>query len=520
MMPRRADNRKLIKMLILALGVLIVALVVVLIIMLAQGGNTGEDKQEAFVESNKYLNGISVAGVDISGLTYDEALANPELAGLAKQAEDGFSYTFTVNGKPFTFTAADIGATSGFSHTLQEAMLYGQYGSEAGAQKKELSENGGKNFELTPYAELDTVTAKLKELKATTLDTQPQDATLSVPKDVKFNPDAEYLYQLEGVQVVDEVVGVDVDAVALAVLICEDINSGTLAGVDAPVILTKPDLSVEEVKENTKRFNPEAVTTSFDGSTEDRVTNVTILSGFVNGVVIQPGQTWSINEAAGPRNAQTAKEIGWAEAHGITNGRYEDQYGGGVCQVSGTLYNAAIRAELTITERYPHSWPSTYLPEGQDATINYTTEGAEASTGTKDLKLTNPYDMPVYLVAYVDSKAETLTIQVYGPPLVHGYKIQYINIKVGSKIAPLPTYHYDSPTAPDGTPIDAGKKVEWVQAHDGQTWQVWKQYVDASGNVVKSEFFSESSYKDFQGVYYCNYPDPLYADSSVPAATG
>ncbi len=513
-MPRRADNRKLMKLLMLTLGVLIVALIVVLIIMLAQGGSTGEDKQETFVESNKYLKGILIAGIDISGMTYDEAAAIPQLRELGKQAEDGFSYTFTVSGKEFTFTAAEIGATSGFTHTLKEAMLFGQFGSEAGAQRKELNENGGKSFEFMPYADIETVTAKLKTLKTTTLDTLPQDAALSIADDVKFDANAEYLYQLEGVTIVEEVVGVDVDADALAALICDDINNGTLAGVEAPVILTYPDLKVDELKANTKRFNPEPVTTSFDGSTDDRITNINILSGFVNGAVIQPGQTWSINEAAGPRNAQTAKQIGWAEAHGITNGRYEDQYGGGVCQVSGTLYNAALRAELTITERYPHSWPSTYLPEGLDATINYPS-GELDSPGTKDLKLTNPYNMPVYLVAYVDNDAKTLTIQAYGPPLVHGYKVQYVNIKVGSEKAAPTEYHYDAATAPDGTPITAGKGVEWVEPHDGQTWQVWKQYVDEQGNVVKSEFFSESSYRSFQGVIYRNYANPLYAEATA-----
>jgi vancomycin resistance protein YoaR len=95
------------------------------------------------------------------------------------------------------------------------------------------------------------------------------------------------------------------------------------------------------------------------------------MSNFVNGSIIQPGATWSMNETAGPRNAQTAQTVGWAKAHVISSGRYEDDYGGGNCQVSGTLYNAAIRAELGIAERRTHSWPSSYVPEGLDATVNY-----------------------------------------------------------------------------------------------------------------------------------------------------
>jgi|AGTN01.1.fsa_nt_gi Uncharacterized vancomycin resistance protein len=514
-MPGMADNRRLMKLLMLALGVLVVALIVVLIIILAQGSSAGEDKQEAFVESNTYLNGVSVAGVDISGLTYEEAAAITQLQETARQVEDGFGYTFTVNGREVTFTAAEIGATSCLSHALKEAMLFGQFGSEAGAQKRQLSENGGKDFALAPYGDIETVTAKIRELKAT-LDTLPQDATLTVPDDVKLNEEAEYLYELEGVQIVDEVVGVDVDAAALAALICEDINSGTLAGVDAPVILTYPDLSVEDLKANTKRnslFHSDFAEGSLAAA--DRVTNINIMSGFVNGTVILPGDTWSINAAAGPRNAETAKEKGWAEAPGITNGRYEDQFGGGVCQVSGTLYNAAIRAELTIVQRYIHSWPSSYVPKGLDATINYTAAGQEDASGTKDLRLANPFDMPVYIVAYVDNDINRLTIGVYGPPLVHGYTVDFATIQVGSDIAPEPIRIYSAAATPDGTSIAAGKSVTWAPEHDGQTWQVWKQYKDANGTVVRSEFFHEDSYRTFQSTIYCNYVDPLYADGTT-----
>ena len=391
-------------------------------------------------------------------------------------------------------------------------MLYGQFGSEAGEQKAQLSE-GGKDFALAPFGDVSVVTSKILELKATTLDVEPQDATVIVSNEVKGNAEAEYLYELEGVQIIDEIVGVDVDASALAVLICDNLSNGNFASIEAPVLLTEPSIKADDVKANTKRLS--TYTSIYkDISTEDRITNITIMSGIVNGTAIRPGETWSINEAAGPRNATTARTMGWAEAHGITNGRYEDQFGGGVCQVSGTLYNAAIMAELTITERHTHSWPSTYVPEGLDATINYPS-GELDSPGTKDIKLTNPFDMPVYLVAYMDTEEETLTIEIYGPPLAHGYTVQFITIKVGSENAAPTEVHYGAATDPGGNAITEGKSTKWVDSRNGQTWQVWKQYVDADGNVVRSEFFHEDSYRAFQGVVYWNAPDPLSVDNSV-----
>ncbi len=518
-MPKKAENIRLMKLLMLALGVLVVALIVVLIVMLAGGGSSGEDKENAFVEEHKYLNGVSVGGVDISGLTFDEAAANAQLQALGKQTEDGFSYTFTVNGKEYTFTAADLGITSNLLPVLQEAMLYGQYGGEAGAQRKEMNEDGGKkDFALAPFGDVSLVTAKLTELKATTLDVMPQDATVVVPDGVQGDPNAKYLYELAGVQIIDEVVGVDVDAAGLAALICGNINSGNYASVEAPAILTNPEINAEDVKANTKllsRFDSDFSEGSLAAA--DRVTNITVLSGIVNGTIIQPGETWSINTAAGPRNATTAKEMGWAEAPGITNGRYEDQYGGGVCQVSGTLYNAAIRAELSIVKRYIHSWPSSYVPKGLDATINYPSGDVDGN-GSKDLQLSNPFDMPVYIVAYVGTD-KTLTVEIYGPPLSHGYTVDFVTIKVNSDKAAPTEMHYDAAADPGGTAITAGKSREWVTSRDGQTWQVWKQYLDESGNVVKSVFYSEDTYRSFQGVTYVNGQNPLYVDKTA-APTG
>ena len=401
-------------------------------------------------------------------------------------------------------------------------MLYGQYGSQAGAQKRELNENDGKNFELAPYGDHDTVMAKINALKASTLDVMPQNATLNVSDDVKYDMNAEYLYQMEGVEIVEEVVGVDVDADGLATLICINLDNANYASIEVPAILTYPKVGVEALKANTKLISGkpgvinETTTTSFKTSSDDRITNVNIMASIVNGMVIQPGETWSINASAGPRNEKTAQTMGWAKEHGITNGRYEDQYGGGVCQVSGTLYNAAIRAELEITERHTHSWPSTYLPEGLDATINYPS-GELDSAGNKDLKLTNPFEMPVYLLAYVDSDAKELTIAVYGPASLHGYEVDFVTIKVGSDLAPSTIYNYDAATLPDGSAITSGNKKSWVDSRDGQTWQAWKIYKDADGNVVYSEYFHEDSYRAFQGIYYCNYPNPLYVDDTATA---
>ena len=114
-----------------------------------------------------------------------------------------------------------------------------------------------------------------------------------------------------------------------------------------------------------------------------------------NQVVIQPGQTISFFDIAGP----CGKAEGYLPA-GVVGGI---GYGGGICQASTTLYGAALRAGLTIVERRNHSVPSTYVPIGQDAMVNY---------GSSDLKIRNDFNFPVKLVTY--TKGKTLYAEVLG----------------------------------------------------------------------------------------------------------
>ena len=126
-----------------------------------------------------------------------------------------------------------------------------------------------------------------------------------------------------------------------------------------------------------------------------------------NQVVIQPGQTLSFFSVAGP----CGKAQGYKQA-GVVGGV---GYGGGICQASTTLYGAAVRAGLTIVQRRNHSVPSTYVPIGQDAMVDY---------GSSDLKFRNDYDYPVKLVTYVSGR--TLYAEVWG--MQPGW-YDYINVR-------------------------------------------------------------------------------------------
>lgn len=499
-MPRRIRQDKLMRTLFWTLGVLIVALIVALILMLATGGQQDtEEQRQKQIETGKYIQGVSIGGVDVSGMTYEQASTNAEILAKAKAVEDGFTYVFTVNGKEVEYSAAQLGITSNLTKILEDAIIYGNIGNgaEIREQRTQASENGT-DFELKPFGDYDTVKSKITELK-TELDVLPKDATLEISDDLMGEARFNYI---------DEVEGVDIDAALFASQICDNINNEDYSVIAAPAVITNPKIDAATIRANTKLIA--TYTSSFEGRTlsnEDRVTNIKLLAGIVNGVIIQPGEIWSINDDAGPRNATTAKTVGWREAPGIASGRYTAQYGGGVCQVSSSVYNAAVRAELEIVERRAHSWPSSYIADGMDATI---------STGGPDLKLMNPYDMPVYIAAFVDEEEKTVTVEVYGTPLAHGYEVDFVNKRVRTIPAGDAVYHYNATVDPDGVPIAEGKTVTWIRQRDGEVWKVYKVY-KKDGEEIKREFFSENTYRKFTGVYYVNGNDPDIYQPSEPA---
>lgn len=135
--------------------------------------------------------------------------------------------------------------------------------------------------------------------------------------------------------------------------------------------------------------------TSFNPGERNRTINLKLAAAAINGQVIQPGKTFSFNKTVGPRT----KERGYLEATIFVGGKKEQGLGGGICQVSSTLYNAVLASKLKIVERHTHSLPVTYVPTGKDATVSY---------GYLDFRFQNNKTYPVKIQAVV--KKNTLEI--------------------------------------------------------------------------------------------------------------
>ena len=226
-------------------------------------------------------------------------------------------------------------------------------------------------------------------------------------------------------------------------------------------------------------------TTSFKGSTlgrKNRVNNMALAVSRINGVALSPGEEFSMNRTILDRT----KENGYYLAPAIRNGAYEKEYGGGVCQVSSTLFNAVMMADLTVTERHHHSWPMTYVPIGRDATI---------ATGYKDFKFVNSTEGELVIFAYLDSKAKTITVRLYG---VHSADFDHIKI-TSKRTGSLPA---------KGTKVlldeslSAGSRVEERKERRGKTSVTYKEYYDAQDQLIKKEIAYEDSYPSIEGLVY------------------
>lgn len=138
--------------------------------------------------------------------------------------------------------------------------------------------------------------------------------------------------------------------------------------------------------------------TSFENPAEGRAENITLAANLLNNTVVEPNMEFSYNDTIGP----TTKENGFALGRIFVNGEEGKGYGGGVCQVSSTLYNAAIIANLEITERHPHSRKVTYVEENLDAATSY---------GVIDFRFKNNRNSPIVLKSFVEGETVTVMIE-------------------------------------------------------------------------------------------------------------
>lgn len=223
--------------------------------------------------------------------------------------------------------------------------------------------------------------------------------------------DSRFVYNDGKIEITNAVCGKKIDEVKLA----EDIASCLSAGggmVVGKSYAVTPKYTKKDLKNNTS-LRAE-FSTSFSGSNTARVGNVLLATKKASGITLYPNEVFSFNDAVGVRS----EENGFKEAKVIVGGKYVDGVGGGVCQVSTTLYNAALLSGLSVVEQHRHTLAVNYVEKSFDAMVSY---------GYADLKIRNDYDFPVFIVGKVDG--ETLTFRIYGDKMTEKIQRQSVILK-------------------------------------------------------------------------------------------
>ena len=265
----------------------------------------------------------------------------------------------------------------------------------------------------------------------------------------------------------------DIDGAAKAV---EDLFSkGTYTGtVKVPTVIKQPEITEEMIRENFGLVGSEWTVT--DGNS-NRNNNISQACDNINGTILEPGEVFSFNEVVGQRTY----ENGFMTATVIAGGQYEQGLGGGICQVSTTLYNAALKTDLEIVERHSHAWPSDYISVGLDATVDWP---------ALDLKFKNDTDYQIVILAWWDPSDYTCNAEIYGRKLPDGKSIE-TRSEVVSRTPAGETEYVADPSLP------VGETKTLRNAHDGITAHAYKVWSDADGNEIDRVYYNSTTYASY-----------------------
>lgn len=323
--------------------------------------------------------------------------------------------------------------------------------------------------------------------------TEPEPIQLAAVKQAVYIAPENAYYDSEDHEVVPHVTGVDFDL--------EDVQKRLDAAkpgevVTVPLTLTEPELTTRKLEGMLFKNVLGECTTSV-GGTASRASNVKLAASFLNGQIIGPGETFSYNETVGKRT--TAR--GFQAAPAYVNGLTVDEIGGGVCQVSSTLYLATLRSNLEIVARAAHTYRVAYMPYGMDATVSW---------GGPDYKFKNDTEYPIRISAKMKDRA--LTIQLVGT------KTDNTTVKMEYKL--LDTIPYQTLRKADNSLQPGQSKVD-VTGYTGYKVESYRCIYDENGKLISRKFEASSNYKKRDKIILEG-PVPASATpevSDVPAAS-
>ncbi|MGE4484645.1 MAG: VanW family protein, partial [Oscillospiraceae bacterium] len=393
----------------------------------------------SYIKSTVFGTEISLSGME----TYDEAAVRNLIASAAKSADTAaIRDIYSILGDELKVYKGASGAS------VDEAAVY------------DLIYNAffEKNYALIQYVpdenEIDSVDFN------------------AIYDDIYKEPVSAY-YDKETDAITHETVGVSFDTDS-AQKLYDKAAYGTT--VTIPLVITQPKDTYTSLSELIFRDILAEKSTTMYTSSSNRINNISLAAAAIDGSVLMPGEEFSFNGIVGERTS--AK--GYKAAGAYVGGQTVEQIGGGICQVSSTIYYCSLLADLEITSRSNHMFNVAYLPLGMDATVNW---------GTIDFKFKNDKDYPIKINATVQDKI--LYVTIYGTKTDDTYvKLQYELLK---------TIPNETIEQVDDT-LKAGETKVKTSGHTGYIVNVYKYIYDGEDNLIETVFLSKDTYKKLDKV--------------------
>ena len=486
-------------------------------------------------KSNKIISGVSVNGVNISNLTKEEALQKLNLQ-LSPNLEK--ELTLTHNDYSTTLNLADIQSSFNFETAINNAYNIGRSESNIFANNKKIINTFLKknNIILTISYNEEALSSKIDKINNELPDKVVNSSykiennnlivsnssngnrisnnaflnsitnciinnsnSIEIPVE-QFEADTvdieaiyneihkdaiDAYYSTNPYEIHKEENGLDF---AISLDDAKKLVSQNQESFTIPLKVLKPKVTVKSLGQEAFPDLLATYSTTYSTGNANRATNIALAVKSVNGYVLMPGETFSYNSTVGERTASR----GYKEAGVYLNGEVTTGLGGGICQVSSTLYNAILLANLEIVERSNHTFKPTYVPAGQDATVSW---------GAPDFKFKNNRNYPIRISASTSNG--TILFNVYGLKSDDDYQVKILSYEVGS--IPFSTQYQETSSLPSGT-----QKVSQAGSNGCKT-QTYK-VLYKNGAEVSKTLLNSDTYKPHNQVV-------LVGTGSAPTST-
>lgn len=410
---------------------------------------------KAAVDRASFYEGTTVEGVNVASMTLEQALEYWET-----DIEPGYAQRTVTLNNGATFTAAELGYSSDYASVLTVAWSAGRSGSlEERYQALSLRRDQPSSYNVTRTMYSTEVIAQCASAVAAQIDRPAENAHIE-----SFDTSS-YKFVLA-----DEVIGSRLDQDRLAQDMAAALDAGG-GSVELIVNSIQPEVKKDDVSSEYGMIS--SATTNASSSSSNRLANIKLATQLINGTCLKPGETFSFNGVVGERT----KQRGFKTAAAYSGGKVVEDVGGGICQVSTTLFNAAVKADLEIVERHNHSLTVGYVDKGKDAAVDW---------GNLDLQFTNNTDDNVYICCYVTDD-KRVRFGIFGKLLPNGESITVEGVTTG-KVSYETVMRANTALASGQTQVVQSGKV-------GYRAEAYKIRWDADGNQISRELLCKSTYR-------------------------